>query len=191
MNKRAERILNTTIQLFLENGIKKTTMDEISERSKSSKMTVYKYFSDKDTLYNEVGKYIFQDLSKRLEDNISAPDDLLIKMQNYINLICDFTGSGYYTLCRELTQYSLDVEKEYSKYKKVYNDTLFGLIDQGIKEKQIKPGLNRFLVFSYIDMGIEYYQNNYSYRFKINNDKKFQEQFMAFYMGNIFEQELQ
>jgi AcrR family transcriptional regulator len=51
MNIKAEKILNTTIKLFIHEGVKKTTMDEIAEKANVSKVTIYKYFIDKDTLY--------------------------------------------------------------------------------------------------------------------------------------------
>ena len=53
MNKKENKILNTTINLFIRDGIKKVTMDDIAEYAKSSKVTVYKYFVDKDTLYSQ------------------------------------------------------------------------------------------------------------------------------------------
>lgn len=190
MNKKAEKIINTTINLFINEGVKKVTMDDISEKAKSSKVTVYKYFSDKDTLYLEVGKFVFQKYTQQLKSIILNSDALIIKIKQYLNVICEFTDSGHLALCKELIQYNIDLSNEYSSYLQTYQDTLLALIDQGIEQKQIKSGLDRMLIFSYIDMGVEYYQSNTSYRYKINNDKEFQESYMSFYIGNIFEKPL-
>lgn len=187
MNKKAEKILNTTISLFIKEGVKKVTMDDISENAKSSKVTVYKYFTDKDTLYFEVGKFILQKYSQELKSIILSSDALIIKMQECLADLCEFADSGHQALCKELMQYNIDLRNEYSSYLQNYQDTMFALIDQGIEQKQIKSGLDRMLIFTYIDMGLEYYQNNASYRNKINNDKVFQESYMSFYIGNIFE----
>ena len=59
MNKKADKILDTTIRLFIRDGIRKITMDDIAENSHVSKVTIYKYFVDKDSLYFEVSKHIF------------------------------------------------------------------------------------------------------------------------------------
>ena len=190
MNKKAEKIINTTINLFIKEGVKKVTMDDIAENAKSSKVTVYKYFSDKDTLYLEVGKFIFQNYAQKLKSIISNSDALIIKIQQYLDIICEFTDSGNLALCKELVQYNIDLSNEYSFYLQIYQDTMLELIDQGIEQKQIKSELDRMLIFSYIDMGVEYYQSNASYRYKINNDKEFQESYMSFYIGNIFEKPL-
>ena len=37
MNKKAKKILNSTIRLFIRDGVKKITMDDIAENSNASK----------------------------------------------------------------------------------------------------------------------------------------------------------
>lgn len=186
MSRKAEKIINATVDLFLKEGVKYVTMDDIAENAKSSKVTVYKYFSDKDTLYFQVGKYIFQCYAQQLEKIVFSTDKLTLKLKKYLDVIREFTDSGNFMLCKELAEYNIDLNNEYNNYQDIYKNTILALIDQGIQEKQIKSSLDRMLVFSYIDMGVEYYQNNVSYRYKISNDKNFQENFMLFYIGNIF-----
>lgn len=186
MNNKAKKIINTTITLFLDIGAKKVTMDDIAKHANSSKVTIYKYFSDKDTLYFEVGKYIYQKYTQQLKSIVISEDTTISRMNSYLSVICDFTDMGYFTLSKELAQYNSDLNKEYDAYLLTYRDTMLQLIDEGIQQDLIKSGLDRTLIFSYIDMGVEYYQNNSLYRYKINNDKDFQEKFMSFYIGNIF-----
>lgn len=187
MNKKAERILKTTIKLFLKEGVNKVTMDQIAENAKASKVTVYKYFLDKDTLYFETAKYIFRGKAEQLQEIISTAEPLISKLQKYLDVVSEFSDSGLFSLCRKLSEYSMEINHEYDAYLQVYKDTMLTLIDKGIEEKQIKQGLDRMLIFSYIDMGVEYYQNNSAYRYQINHDKKFQEAYMTFFIKNIFE----
>lgn len=186
MNKKAEKILNTTAKLFIQSGIKKTTMDDIAEQAKVSKVTVYKYFSDKDTLYFEVGKYILHLQISRLKEIIKTEKVLIKKFYEFIAVLSDFIDTDHFWLCSELTNFNDVLSDEYAKYMSCYKEILLYLIDEGINTGLIKKNLDRLLVFYYIDMGIVYYQNNTEYRNIIQSDSAFQKDFMAFHISNIF-----
>ncbi|MDD3570510.1 MAG: TetR/AcrR family transcriptional regulator [Lachnospiraceae bacterium] len=47
-------ILETAEKLFLEKGIKQTTMDDISKAADYSKSTIYVYFKSKEEIYNHI-----------------------------------------------------------------------------------------------------------------------------------------
>ncbi len=186
MNKKANKILNTTINLFISDGIKRITMDDIAENSKSSKVTIYKYFVDKDTLYFEVGKHIFLDYMERLRSVISSGEALVKKLYYFLDIIGDFTNSGKFELCGELATYNNAVEIEYKLYLQIYRHSIQTLIDEGIKSGLIKNNLSRDIIFHYIDMGVVYYQQSFEYRNRMINDNGFQKEFMLFYISNFF-----
>lgn len=186
MNKKAEKILNTTIRLFIREGIKKITMDDIAENTNVSKVTIYKYFMDKDTLYLEVGKYIFSHFTDKL-NNIAVSNDVLIKkLYDYLDVVSEFINNGKFDLGIELIRYNQDVETEYKQYLQTYKDSIFTLIDNGIKEGLFKSNLDRDMIFHYIDMGIVYYQQSPEYRYKLLNDSIFKQHFLLFHISNIF-----
>ncbi len=186
MNKKADKILNTTIKLFIRDGIKKITMDDIAESSKVSKVTIYKYFVDKDTLYFEISKHIFLNYIDQLQNTIASGEVLIKKLYAFINIISDFINSGKFALCRELTKYNNTIETEYEMYLKTYKHSMLTLIDEGIENGLIKKHLDRDKIFFYIDMGVVYYQQSSEYRNKMLSDNNFQQQFMLFYINNIF-----
>ena len=186
MNKKVEKIFNTTIKLFIHEGVKKTTMDEIAENTNVSKVTIYKYFMDKDTLYLEVGKYIFSDFIDKLNKIIVSNDVLIKKLYDYMDIVSEFINNGKFDLGIELIRYNQDVETEYKQYLQTYKDSLFTLIDNGIKEGLFKSNLDRDMIFHYIDMGIIYYQQSPEYRYKLLNDNFFKQHFLLFHISNIF-----
>ncbi len=186
VNKKTQKILNTTIKLFIRDGIKKITMDDIAENSNVSKMTIYKYFVDKDTLYLEVGKHIFSYYVVKLE-NIVASDEVLVKkLYAFLDIISEFTDSSQFDLCKQLTKYNNDIENEYESYLNIYKSSMLNLIDEGISNGLLRNNLDRDMLFRYIDMGVVYYQKNPEYRNKILSDSIFRQDFMLFYIGNIF-----
>ncbi|NMC56666.1 MAG: TetR/AcrR family transcriptional regulator [Eubacteriaceae bacterium] len=186
MNKKAEKILNTTIKLFIREGIKKITMDDIAENTNASKVTIYKYFTDKDTLYLEVGKHILSNYTAKMKNIIESNEVLINKLYDYLTVIGDFINSGEFDLCTELIRYNQDVEAEYKLYLQTYRDSMFALIDNGMKDGMFKNNLDRDMIFHYINMGIIYYQQSFEYRYKILNDSNFKQRFLLFHISNIF-----
>jgi AcrR family transcriptional regulator len=186
MNKKAEKILNKTTNLFIRDGIKKITMDDIAENSKVSKVTVYKYFVDKDTLYFEISKYIFSNYIEQLKSTVTSGEALINKLYDFLDIISNFTNSGKFKLCEELAAYNDAIETEYELYLQTYRHSILTLIGEGIENGLIKSNLDRDMIFHYIDMGVVYYQKSVEYRNKMHDDNGFQKQFMLFYIGNIF-----
>ena len=186
MNKKEEKIINTTIKLFICDGIKKMTMDEIAQNSNVSKVTIYKYFVDKDTLYLKIGKHIFSQYIVKLKNIIASDETLIKKLYDFIDVLSEFTNSSEFDLCRKLAKYNNNIQEEYKQYLEIYKHSLVMLIDEGIKSSLIKNNLDRKMIFHYIDMGVVYYQQNSEYRDKMLRDSSFQKQFMLFFINNIF-----
>jgi AcrR family transcriptional regulator len=185
-NKKTERILNTTIRLFLRSGAKKVSMDDIAENAGVSKVTVYKYFSDKDTLYLEISRHIFSGYARRLESIPGSGGAFIKKLYDFIDVICDFTDSGQFDLCRELSKYHHVVEAEYASYRQTYRNAMLTLIDGGIESGLMKNDLDRDSIYCYIDMGFLYYQQDAEYRNRLRGDEEFRKKFLLFFVGNIF-----
>jgi AcrR family transcriptional regulator len=186
MNKKADKILNTTINLFIREGIKKITMDDIAKNSRVSKVTLYKYFVDKDTLYFEISKHIFSNYIEQLKSTVASNEALIKKLYAFLDIISDFTNSGKFEFCKELATYNNAIETEYELYLQTYRHSMLTLINKGIENGLIKSNLDRDMIFHYIDMGVVYYQQSSEYRNKMLGNNDFQKQFMLFYISNIF-----
>jgi AcrR family transcriptional regulator len=72
-DKQRERILASSIKLFIEYGFKKLTVDEIANSIGLSKRTLYKYYSSKEELLKATMEYrqkqIFAMVSPIIRDN--------------------------------------------------------------------------------------------------------------------------
>lgn len=47
----AESILDAALQLYLEFGLRRTTMDDVARRIKMTRVTIYRYYADKSALF--------------------------------------------------------------------------------------------------------------------------------------------
>jgi AcrR family transcriptional regulator len=186
MNKTAEKILDATIRHFIREGIRKATMDALAEISVVSKVTIYKYFKDKDALFSEINNRILSGYTLDLERIAGSGDILIKRMLGFLDVISDFVNSGRFDLCRELARYDPRIEDGHELYKKAYRRAMLALIDEGLQSGLIKKEMDSDMVFYYIDMGVAYYQQSSDYRNRMSRDEKFKQHFMLFYVSNIF-----
>ena len=63
------KIFNAAWELFYENGYENTTIEDIVERSETSKGTFYHHFNGKDALLSTLS-YLFDDKYESLESGI-------------------------------------------------------------------------------------------------------------------------
>ena len=64
-----ELILEAGLDLFFEKGFEKTTIDDIIGRAECGKGTFYRYFSNKDTLLEELENVFANTLAKEFQKN--------------------------------------------------------------------------------------------------------------------------
>lgn len=134
-----EEILKATLQVFNDKGLK-FTMDDIAERMKISKKTLYKVFDDKEALFLTMVDYMF-DTIKESERAVVGNEEL--STVDKIHKILGVLPEGY----KDVDLRQLYLLKE--KYPKIYKqvelrletgwETTIELIEQGIAEGCIQP----------------------------------------------------
>ncbi len=110
LNKR-RKILNSAICLFKNHTIKKVTMDDIAMQANVSKVTIYKYFGDKESFYESIGETIFDRFYNRIENYHHEKEPLTQRMINCTYILIDFITSGNLSLCLELSKLNENVKK--------------------------------------------------------------------------------
>lgn len=90
MGKKREQILRTAAALFLNNSVSSVTMDMIAAAVPASKMTIYRYFHDKDVLARESLCFYVDETVRQVQEamaSASSAGDLLDRM-----FMADFAG---------------------------------------------------------------------------------------------------
>lgn len=86
-----EKIILTSIELFMEQGIKAVTMDVIAKELGMSKKTLYQYFENKNALVTGVVDFHFQEEKKVLyqitEDNQMNSLEKMIQIIKHITTV--------------------------------------------------------------------------------------------------------
>ncbi len=133
-----ERILEATIRVFNEKGLK-FTMDDIASEVSMSKKTIYVLFKDKQTMFIEMVDFCF-DRIKDSEREVMENENLstLEKIRGILGVLPEGYGDINFSLLYELRD----------KYPEIYHhvelrletgwENTIGLIQQGMKEGVIR-----------------------------------------------------
>ncbi|MBC76050.1 MAG: hypothetical protein CME64_08530 [Halobacteriovoraceae bacterium] len=79
-----EEIISASIEIFVNEGFDRPTMDSIASRAKVSKRTLYKYFSNKHALLDEIIFRLVDEKHSSLNFKYSKDEDILLQIQNII-----------------------------------------------------------------------------------------------------------
>ncbi|MFC1871075.1 TetR/AcrR family transcriptional regulator [Chloroflexota bacterium] len=148
-----ERIRGAALDLFSAYGFKKTSISDIAEKAGVSKVTIYKYFGDKDSLVLDIVKSLFTAMMERYRSIIEEDLAFQDKLQQ---IILDKAEWGrYYKGDFLKTVISNDPEiRQYvdTMYKEEINPLLLNFFEEGKRQGYVCSNLSQeaILLFSVI-----------------------------------------
>lgn len=85
-----DRILEASLEVFSEKGFHLATVDDIADLAGVGKGTLYRYFKNKEALFNEVVNVRLQQLETKAERILDGHDDVLTLISKYMQLYFEF-----------------------------------------------------------------------------------------------------
>lgn len=154
-NNKEKRLLDEGFKLFLEKGIKSTSIQDIVDRADVAKGTFYLYFRDKyelrDILIMKKSQKLFRDALKKLEkSNITNFPDQIIFIVDYVLNVLTKDPILLQFIAKDLGWgvFNKVVMKIYSKYEGVETG-IVSLFLRKVKEKKLKlenPEVTLFMI---------------------------------------------
>jgi len=147
MDEKVDRILSESLRLFMKNGIRSISMDDIAKELGMSKKTIYQYVANKTELVEMVLDYMREKESNICIEgdikNMNAIDILLAVSRNVSRQMKDLNPINAY----ELQKYYPSIYREFILKKRdhVYT-TLKQNFEQGIAEGIYRNDLDIDLV---------------------------------------------
>ena len=138
-------------RLFLEKGIEKTTMDDISKEADYSKATIYVYFKNKDEIYNMIVYNSMKMLQDRIKKAISENEDLFDRYFGICNELACYQEE--YPLYFESSVGEINVDLESEETPQVFHDIF--MVGEEINEDIgtfLLEGINQGIVRSDIQI---------------------------------------
>ncbi len=133
------KIINAAWDLFYEQGYEYTTVEEIIEKSGTSKGSFYHYFEGKDALLGSLS-YIFDEeyinLQKKLPENMSCFDKLLYLNAKLFSIIEDRIDIELLTRLYS-TQLVTKGEKHLLDSKRSYYKLLRKIVAEGQERREL------------------------------------------------------
>jgi AcrR family transcriptional regulator len=103
-----ERILEAALGVFSEKGFHVATMDEVAERAGVGKGTLYRYFANKEALFNELVRQRLEELETRARTILDGQDEVLTMITKYLRVYFEFFDRNQ-RLYRLIVQERLDI----------------------------------------------------------------------------------
>ncbi|WP_432409401.1 TetR/AcrR family transcriptional regulator [Wukongibacter sp. M2B1] len=194
MNGHIKRAINkqnhikkSALELFNKYGPSKVSIDEIANHANVSKVTIYKYFDNKNGLYREIIKMIFDEHIKAVQRVIS---DNLSFFQKLKIIIATKSNSLYYLkgeFLQELIKSDHEIEEHIEKnYKNKIKELMFVFYDQGKREGYIDKNLSNEIIYLYIDIfRIGLKEKSLGSELLVSNSHTFEELIDLFFYGLI------
>lgn len=155
-------ILETSKQLFLKNGVDKTTMDDIAKQADCSKSTIYVYFKSKDEIFNTIVFEYMLLLKEGIDESIHSFPDFKECYYAICNKMVNFQNQ--YPMYFESILSEISVKEEDFEHqpilKAIYevgeeiNASIEKFLQRGIENKyvrdDIQPSLTVFALWASI-----------------------------------------
>jgi AcrR family transcriptional regulator len=113
-----DKILNAALDVFSEKGFHLSTVDEIAEQAGVGKGTLYRYFVNKETLFNELVRIRLEELEKSVQAVLDGQDDVLTMIVKYLRAYFEFFDRNrrlYSLIMRERLDVGEQVQDFYVK----------------------------------------------------------------------------
>ena len=157
--KTEENIINTAIDLFIENGIEQTHFRDVARKAGVGKSTLYRYFSSKQQLVDYLLEKIWQKLADGL--NILAESRKLDPLEK-IDYTIDFL-TGLFSKNPKLSliffnMYNPTLHYADNSLKAHYDNyinSLKKIFREGIKQRFISESLHEDTFIHFFDGGIK------------------------------------
>jgi AcrR family transcriptional regulator len=148
--RRRQKVMDSALLCFAEKGFVSSTMDDIVERSGTSKGMVYNYFKSKEELYaalmEERSSKMFLNLREKFQQVTTATDKLKELFANYLEGI---KNEGYQDYLKVHFEWLIFASRN-ENYKKQMVDRyekevcafVEEIIDEGIAKGEFHPDLD-------------------------------------------------
>ena len=134
-SKKKKQIVEMAETLFLRHGIKRVTIEEICRKSKVSKMTFYKYFSNKAELVKHIwGAWVQEGFDKF--DEISAMD---ISFPEKLELMFDWKKELLSKMSTEFIEDILPISMELQGIRERFFEFIVEAQKKGEVRSEIRP----------------------------------------------------
>lgn len=186
MEEKQLEIINKSALLFLKNGIKSVTMDDLSKELGVSKKTIYKYFDDKNDLVTKIVETITsldRKACKEARCDSENAIDALFKISEFISEMMQNVHSSVFF---DLQKYHRDAWQVMEEHKRTFvKSQLQENIERGQEEGLYIPTLNPEIIASIYMSNMAGLFDGETFDFDVFNFKKLLKEIIHFQIRGV------
>ncbi len=151
-----KKIHTTALQLFLKQGIKKTSLEEVSTQAGLTRITVYRYYADKKRLVEAAFFSIITILEEtRREIDASTTSEIETHLDTIIRRLSLFNSGNLPARLEELRLLYPDVHQAFHQARTAAISAIFErLMENAACQARLRGGLNRAIVQAYFQVAV-------------------------------------
>ena len=150
---RSKKILEEAEQLAFEVGYRRFNMDELSQRLRMSKKTIYESFSSKDELFTTALNRRAGKILRRMQEILDLDESAMTKLYLMSKHIDDEVSQIKPSLVEEVETFFPDVFEVYGDFYRKLVAGLTAIIEEGVSSEEFRSDINP-LVLAYLVRGI-------------------------------------
>ena len=178
--------LSKATQLFIENGAKSVTMDEIAKEFGISKKTLYQKYKNKEELLEEVLKYKLQEVIERLKYLDENIDNAVARMFCRDEEIDKVSHSNNNILIRQLLKYYPAIfHKHMLNFSTKFSEVLVHNIEKGRKQGLYREDFDPELYAKLFFQLVMSYDSSPYFDVELIERENFMQETMFFYLNAI------
>jgi AcrR family transcriptional regulator len=145
-----EAVLQTAVQMFIENGYRQTSVDDMAKRLKITKPALYHYFHNKEEIYLECYRRGIALTQANLDRIRAHAGSGLEKVAGFIRTYTVIVARdfGRFLVRQDDRELSRKAQIEVRAEKRKIDASLRSFIEQGIEDGSIRPCNVRLAAFS-------------------------------------------
>lgn len=152
-DERSKKILEEAEQLAFEVGYRRFNMDELSQRLRMSKKTIYESFDSKDELFTTALNRRAGKILRRVQEILDLDESAMTKLYLVSKHIVDEVAQIKPSLVKEVETFFPDVFEVYGDFYQKLVAGLTDIIEEGMRNGEFRSDINP-LVLAYLVRGI-------------------------------------
>ena len=156
--RQRQEMLAAALDLFSEKGYYNVSMSEIAQESEFAIGTLYKFFKNKEDLYQTLILDLADKFQAALQEAIKARDDEIGKLRNYVKVKgevfrANLAAIRLFLVEAQVTSFNLraGLDAEIREIQKKNIQTLAAVFASGIKKKRFKKIADPYLLAVALD----------------------------------------
>jgi len=145
MEERKQNIIQNVARIYLEQGIRNVTLDDVASELGISKKTLYQHFADKRDLVSQVVDFFLEDAEYEFKRNRNgnAIDNMFL-VRKHVAFILKFYNNR---IEHDLKKSYPDLHEKINKIKRqrIFDNTIENL-KQGMEEKMYRNDLDSYFI---------------------------------------------